>query len=60
MTTQEAIKYYGSGVNLAKALGCTPQAIYQWREYPDFKTQCQIQVLTNGKLKATHQIKSTN
>ena len=30
MTKQEAIRLFGTGTKLARAIGVTPQAIYQW------------------------------
>lgn len=52
MTKQEAIKFFGNGAKLAKQVGVKPEAIYQWGEYPPYPRQCQIQIITNGKLKA--------
>ena len=52
MTTEEAVKHYGSPPRLAEALGLTPEAIYQWGEYPPILRQFQLEVLTKRKLKA--------
>jgi len=34
MTTQEAIKAFGSRRKLAEALGISPQAVWSWGETP--------------------------
>jgi len=53
MKTKEAIKHYGSVPALAAALGLTSrQAIYYWGEYPPPGRQYQIEILTNGALRA--------
>ncbi len=36
MTKEEAIQLFGSGSKLARAIGVSPQAIYQW---PDVLTR---------------------
>lgn len=53
MKLSEAIEHFGSGAELARALGIHPQAVYQWGEdsIPHGR-QCEIQILTKGKLKA--------
>tara|TARA_Y100001949_G_scaffold173344_2_gene178768 strand:- start:520 stop:744 length:225 start_codon:yes stop_codon:yes gene_type:complete len=60
--TKDAIEHFQTGdrrgrADLARALTLdgwkvTPEAISQWGEYPPFGRQCQIQLLTDGKLKA--------
>lgn len=52
MTTQEAINHYGSLKRLADALGVWPQVIYQWGEHPPMARQYELEVKTNGMLKA--------
>jgi hypothetical protein len=52
MTKKEAILHFGSAVKLAKEMGISPQAITLWGDYPPIARQYQIQVLTNGQLKA--------
>lgn len=52
MTTQEAIDYYGGVKKLADALGVWAQVIYAWGEYPPMGRQYELEVKTNGKLKA--------
>jgi biotin operon repressor len=54
MTKTEAIKYFGSGSALAEALGLTRQAVADWKRMP-LGRQYQIEVLTNGELKADRQ-----
>ena len=48
----DAIKHFGGVAGLAKKLGITPEAIYQWGDDVPGSREYQIQVLTNGKLKA--------
>lgn len=53
MRTQEALDYYdGKHFRLAQALGIWVTAIYQWGEYPPIGRQYQLEVLTDGALKA--------
>lgn len=53
MTTQEALDYYDNNpMRMAQALGVWVSAIYQWGEYPPIGRQFQLEVLTEGKLKA--------
>ena len=53
MKLQKVIKYYGNKSNIAKALGLHRSAITNWGDaIPQFR-QYQIQILTNGKLKAS-------
>ena len=54
MTPQEAIDYFGGGSKLAKAIGTTPAAPSLWKKAGEipYVRQCQIQVITKGKLKA--------
>lgn len=53
MTTQEALDYYENNpMRMAQALGVWVSAIYQWGEYPPIGRQFQLEVLTEGKLKA--------
>lgn len=53
MKTQDAINFFGSQVALKKALNLKArQTIHAWGEYPPPGRQFQIEVLTNGKLKA--------
>ena len=52
MTTQEAIEHYGSVKKLADALGIWPQVIYTWGEAPPMARQYELEVKTQGALKA--------
>lgn len=52
MTTQECIDYFGSRKKLADALNLWPQGVYSWGERPPIARQYQIEVVTEGKLKA--------
>jgi hypothetical protein len=52
MTTDEAIRHFGSKAKLAAALGIWPHGIYKWGERPPMLRQYQIQCLTEGLLKA--------
>lgn len=51
MKTVDAIKYFQTAAELARALGCTPQAIYQWGETVPPLRAYQIERLTKGRLK---------
>ncbi|MFO1257815.1 MAG: Cro/CI family transcriptional regulator [Gammaproteobacteria bacterium] len=46
------ISYFGSKNKLAAALGVTPPAISQWKDFIPKGRAYQIEVLTNGKFKA--------
>ncbi len=52
MKTRDAIEYYGGLKKLADALGVWPQYIYQGGEYPPKGRQYEIEVKTEGALKA--------
>lgn len=59
MRTKDAIKYFKGPSNLAAKLrrqdgrlGINRQAIYGWGEYPPVGRQYEIEVLTDGELKA--------
>ncbi|ATY79669.1 Cro/Cl family transcriptional regulator [Aeromonas veronii] len=52
MMKEEALSHFGGVVELAKALGCKPQAISQWGETIPKGRAYQIEVLTGGQLKA--------
>lgn len=52
MTKQDAINFFGSPSKLAKALDVTKQAINNWGAFPPSVRQYQIEVLTDGQLKA--------
>lgn len=52
MTTDDAIKFYGGVKPLAADLDVWPQVIYQWGERPPMARQYELEVKTQGKLKA--------
>jgi hypothetical protein len=52
MTTQEAIDHYGGTLELSRVLNCWPTAFYNWGEYPPLSKQYELEVKTNGALKA--------
>ena len=51
MTTKDSIKFFGTGIELAKQLNIKPEAVYQWGDEPPMLRQFQIEQLTNGELK---------
>jgi len=52
MTTKEAIEHYGSVKELAAVLGIWPHVIYRWGDRPPMARQYELEVKTNGALKA--------
>lgn len=60
MTTDEAVKHFGSQQALARAIGCKQPAISQWGERPPMLRQYQIQLLTDGALMADAQPEVTS
>ena len=52
MKTKEAIQHFGTAAELARSLDIFPAAVYQWGEYPPLGRQCEIEILTNGELRA--------
>lgn len=55
MKTEEAIAYYGSLKKLADVLDVWPQVIYQWGGKPPMSRQYELEVKTEGTLKADRQ-----
>ncbi|HEY7986779.1 MAG TPA: Cro/CI family transcriptional regulator [Methylophilaceae bacterium] len=51
MKTKEAIQYFGSPENLKAALHLRARKTF-WGEHPPLERQYQIEVITNGALKA--------
>lgn len=51
MEKAAAIAHFGSVSKLARAVGISTQAVYQWKTIP-LKWQLIIQTLTNGALQA--------
>ena len=52
MTTDEAIRHYGSKAKLAAALGIWPHGIYKWGNRPPLLRQYQIEHLSRRELVA--------
>ncbi len=57
MKTQEAIDYWGGVKNLADDLNTWPQTIYQWGEYPPMGRQYEIEIKSDGQLRAEKEVK---
>lgn len=53
MTKQDVIQHYGSVAAAAEAMGIRRQAVNAWGEEPPHGRQCELQILTRGKLKAS-------
>jgi biotin operon repressor len=51
MTTDDAVRYFGTKAELARQLGITRASVSGWREIP-IDRQCQIEVITGGRLLA--------
>ena len=61
MTYADLIKHYGSQVEAARALKLAPPSVYAWKaETIPYERQCQIQIATNGKLKAKREHDARN
>jgi hypothetical protein len=52
MNTSEVISYFGSAKQAAKALGITKQAVSAWGASVPIGRAFQIEILSNGALKA--------
>lgn len=52
MTTDDAVKHYGTQQKLADALGIKQGSVAGWGEFPPALRQLQLQQITKGKLKA--------
>lgn len=52
MTTDQAVKHFGSQSALARALDMHQSTVNQWRKYPPALRQLQIEALTDGALRA--------
>jgi hypothetical protein len=52
MTSQQAIDYYGGIKQLATELNIWPHVIYRWGDHPPKARQYELEVKTQGKLKA--------
>jgi hypothetical protein len=53
MLTKDAIRFYGSVTALAKALGISRAAIYQWGDAVPESSSWKLQALSDGKLMAS-------
>lgn len=56
MTLDDAVTYYGHNYsNLARALELTKMTVCRWKREDriPYQYQCQLEVITNGALKAT-------
>jgi hypothetical protein len=53
MTTEEVVLFYGSKAAIARALGIKKASVSGWGDEPPHGRQCEIQILTKGKLKAS-------
>jgi hypothetical protein len=51
MLTEDAINFYGGVAALARALGISRAAIYQWGDRVPQSSSWKLQVLTKGKLR---------
>lgn len=56
MNKTEAIKFFGTQVKLAAALGMTQHAVSGWGEFPPPLRQLQIEKVTNKALRAERNI----
>ena len=52
MKTREAVDYYGGIKGLAQVLDIWPHVVGRWGEYPPKARQYELEVKTEGKLKA--------
>ena len=52
MTTREAIDHFGSVKALADALRIWPHSVYKWGDRPPMLRQYQIEIVTQGGLRA--------
>lgn len=59
MTYHDIVKHFGTVIRASKALNCSRQAIYRWKEDGvPIGTQCRIQIQTGGVLKADQAMSS--
>lgn len=52
MRTKQAIKHFGSAAQLARKLGISRQSINDWGDEVPEGRQYQLEILTNGALRA--------
>ena len=58
MTPQQAIDFYGSQAELARAVGIAQPSVWEWvnsGRIPQLR-QCQLELLTKGNLKADQRV----
>jgi hypothetical protein len=56
MTKDQAIRYFRTQAGLCRALGIRPASVSEWKHVPALR-QLQLEIITNGKLKADRAIK---
>jgi hypothetical protein len=52
MRTEEAIQHFGTAAELARQLGITRQSVHDWGDTVPVGRAYQLEVLTNGALRA--------
>lgn len=52
MTNDDVLDYFETQAAIAKALNITQSAVSQWDDRPPMLRQYQLQILTQGKLRA--------
>lgn len=55
MTTEQVIKHFGGAAKVAEALCIGRSAVSQWGDEPPLGRQFQIEIITDGQLKASTQ-----
>jgi hypothetical protein len=53
MKTQNLINIFGTASSLARFLGITPHAVYQWPEYVPRKWGYEVQARSGGRIEYT-------
>lgn len=52
MNKSDVVRHFGSQAEVARALGISPGAVWQWAEDLPEDRQAQIELLTGGRIKA--------
>jgi len=52
MKTQDAVKHFGTYAKVGEALGISKQAVFKWGEKVPPRRQYEIEMLTDGALRA--------
>lgn len=60
MTREQAIEHFGGVGRLAGALGISRQSVWKWGPKPPDGRQFQLEVMTNGALKADRRKRSSS